>query len=178
MGGGIVEGFLERMRVWYKAFKNHKINHRELNMCNIVFFWYDKHWIRYDEHYLHKNVVLVARCNELVVHKRTTTKTFLSKELTSNIHWFGYFCEVFEIIDNIWYCYLSNCFILQCECVFNNDRNLTYSCVYVPSMEGEYKVRAHNSVRTSTKSKLYDTVLKIVSNFVHHRIGLCNEVSI
>nr|XP_022299044.1 filamin-A-like isoform X13 [Crassostrea virginica] len=27
-----------------------------------------------------------------------------------------------------------------CECVFNNDRNLTYSCVYVPSMEGEYKV--------------------------------------
>ncbi|XP_061187564.1 filamin-A-like isoform X11 [Saccostrea echinata] len=27
-----------------------------------------------------------------------------------------------------------------CEVVFNNDRNLTYSCVYVPSMEGEYKV--------------------------------------
>ncbi|XP_056000448.1 filamin-A-like isoform X18 [Ostrea edulis] len=27
-----------------------------------------------------------------------------------------------------------------CESVFNNDRNLTYSCVYVPSMEGEYKV--------------------------------------
>ncbi|KAK3102524.1 hypothetical protein FSP39_011943 [Pinctada imbricata] len=28
----------------------------------------------------------------------------------------------------------------KCESTFNNDRNLTYSCVYVPSVEGEYKV--------------------------------------
>ncbi|XP_069142482.1 filamin-A-like isoform X9 [Argopecten irradians] len=27
-----------------------------------------------------------------------------------------------------------------CECVFNNDRNLTYSCVYTPKTEGEYRV--------------------------------------
>lgn len=26
------------------------------------------------------------------------------------------------------------------EVIFNNDRNLTYTCVYVPSMEGQYKV--------------------------------------
>lgn len=49
MGGGMWRGFREDAGVVY-----HKINHRELNMCNIVFFWYDKHWIRYDEHYLHK----------------------------------------------------------------------------------------------------------------------------
>ena len=29
---------------------------------------------------------------------------------------------------------------LQCEVNFNNDRNLTYSCVYTPTMEGEYRV--------------------------------------
>jgi hypothetical protein len=29
---------------------------------------------------------------------------------------------------------------LQVEVTLNNDRNLTYSCVYVPSMEGTYKV--------------------------------------
>ncbi|XP_076447622.1 filamin-A-like isoform X2 [Babylonia areolata] len=28
----------------------------------------------------------------------------------------------------------------SCEVVFNNDRNLTFSCVYVPTMEGQYKV--------------------------------------
>ena len=28
----------------------------------------------------------------------------------------------------------------QCEMVFDNDRNLTYSCQYIPSMEGEYTV--------------------------------------
>uniref|UniRef100_A0A1I8HJV6 Filamin-A n=1 Tax=Macrostomum lignano TaxID=282301 RepID=A0A1I8HJV6_9PLAT len=27
-----------------------------------------------------------------------------------------------------------------CEVIFNNDRNLTYSCAYTPSMEGEYRV--------------------------------------
>ncbi|CAH1784407.1 unnamed protein product [Owenia fusiformis] len=27
-----------------------------------------------------------------------------------------------------------------CEVVFNNDRNLTYSCVYTPTMEGKYRV--------------------------------------
>ena len=30
--------------------------------------------------------------------------------------------------------------MFQCEVVFNNDRNMTYSCVYVPTMEGEYRV--------------------------------------
>lgn len=30
--------------------------------------------------------------------------------------------------------------LFQCEVVFNNDRNMTYSCVYVPTMEGEYRV--------------------------------------
>lgn len=29
---------------------------------------------------------------------------------------------------------------LQCEVNFNNDRNLTYSCVYVPTVEGEHRV--------------------------------------
>ncbi|KAL8582065.1 hypothetical protein ACOMHN_028046 [Nucella lapillus] len=28
----------------------------------------------------------------------------------------------------------------ECEVVFNSDRNLTYSCIYVPTMEGAYKV--------------------------------------
>ncbi|XP_052680465.1 filamin-C-like isoform X8 [Crassostrea angulata] len=39
-----------------------------------------------------------------------------------------------------------------CECVFNNDRNLTYSCVYVPSMEGEYKVIIKFGEREINKS--------------------------
>lgn len=30
--------------------------------------------------------------------------------------------------------------VFQCEMIFNSDRNMTYSCVYVPSMEGEYRV--------------------------------------
>lgn len=30
-----MEGFVERMGVWYKAFQNHKINHRELKICII-----------------------------------------------------------------------------------------------------------------------------------------------
>ena len=29
---------------------------------------------------------------------------------------------------------------LQHEAVFNKDRNLTYSCMYTPTMEGEYKI--------------------------------------
>ena len=29
--------------------------------------------------------------------------------------------------------------------VFNNDRNLTYSCQYVPTMEGEYTVSTYKS---------------------------------
>jgi len=28
----------------------------------------------------------------------------------------------------------------QCTVTFNNDRNLTYTCVYTPTMEGHYKV--------------------------------------
>ena len=28
----------------------------------------------------------------------------------------------------------------QCESVFNKDRNQTYSCQYVPAMEGEYRI--------------------------------------
>jgi len=28
----------------------------------------------------------------------------------------------------------------QCEIIFNNDRNLTYNCVYVPTMPGQYRV--------------------------------------
>ena len=28
----------------------------------------------------------------------------------------------------------------QCQVSFNNDRNLTYTCVYTPTMEGQYKV--------------------------------------
>lgn len=62
--------------------------------------------------------------------------------------------------------------------MFNNDRNLTYFCVYVFSMEGEYKVRVYNFVRILKKFKLYDIVFKIVFNFVYYRIGLCNEVLI
>ena len=27
-----------------------------------------------------------------------------------------------------------------CEVIFNNDRNLTYSCAYTPQMEGEHRV--------------------------------------
>ena len=34
----------------------------------------------------------------------------------------------------------ANILKLQCEVNFNNDRNLTYSCVYTPTMEGEYRV--------------------------------------
>ena len=32
------------------------------------------------------------------------------------------------------------CLLLQCDVVFTGDRNLTYECQYVPTMEGEYTV--------------------------------------
>ena len=35
---------------------------------------------------------------------------------------------------------LHSSFYPQCENNFNNDRNMTYSCSYVPTMEGNYKV--------------------------------------
>ena len=31
-------------------------------------------------------------------------------------------------------------FLSQCELIFNNDRTLSYNCVYIPSVEGQYKV--------------------------------------
>lgn len=31
-------------------------------------------------------------------------------------------------------------YLFQCEVVFNNDPNATYSCVYVPNIEGTYRV--------------------------------------
>ena len=30
--------------------------------------------------------------------------------------------------------------LLQCEIIFNNDRNVSYNCVYVPTMPGMYQV--------------------------------------
>jgi len=33
-----------------------------------------------------------------------------------------------------------NVLVLQCHVVANNDRLLSYSCVYVPVMEGQYKI--------------------------------------
>ncbi|KAL3851735.1 hypothetical protein ACJMK2_015452 [Sinanodonta woodiana] len=45
-----------------------------------------------------------------------------------------------------------------CETVFNNDRNLTYSCTYVPSMEGNYKVIIKWSAKEISKSPFTVTV--------------------
>ncbi|XP_041349933.1 filamin-A-like isoform X2 [Gigantopelta aegis] len=39
-----------------------------------------------------------------------------------------------------------------CEVIFNNDRNLTYSCVYVASMEGVYKVIVKFAAKEIPKS--------------------------
>ncbi|XP_025106448.1 filamin-A-like isoform X4 [Pomacea canaliculata] len=39
-----------------------------------------------------------------------------------------------------------------CEMIFNSDRNMTYSCVYVPSMEGEYRVIIKFAVKEIPKS--------------------------
>ena len=41
---------------------------------------------------------------------------------------------------------------LQCEVNFNNDRNLTYSCVYTPTMEGEYRVIVKFATKEIPKS--------------------------
>ena len=43
-------------------------------------------------------------------------------------------------------------FELQCEVNFNNDRNLTYSCVYTPTMEGEYRVIVKFATKEIPKS--------------------------
>ena len=42
--------------------------------------------------------------------------------------------------------------ILQCEVIFNNDRNITYNCVYVPTMEGQYQVHIKFAGREIPKS--------------------------
>ena len=38
--------------------------------------------------------------------------------------------------------YGIKCFIcdFQCDAVFNKDKKMTYSCVYMPQMEGEFRV--------------------------------------
>ncbi|KAL4226921.1 hypothetical protein ACF0H5_014899 [Mactra antiquata] len=41
---------------------------------------------------------------------------------------------------------------ITCECVFNNDRNMTYSCSYMPQMEGEYRVIVKWSDKEIAKS--------------------------
>ena len=37
-------------------------------------------------------------------------------------------------------------FIFQCDSTFNKDKKMTYSCVYIPQMEGDFRVRVipHN----------------------------------
>jgi len=40
----------------------------------------------------------------------------------------------------------------QCELIFNNDRNLTYNCVYVPTMPGMYRVIVNFAGREIPKS--------------------------
>ena len=46
---------------------------------------------------------------------------------------------------------LSFC-VFQCEIHFNNDRNLTYSCVYKPTMEGQYRVIVKFATKEIPKS--------------------------
>lgn len=43
-------------------------------------------------------------------------------------------------------------FFFQCEIAFNNDRNLTYSVVYKPTMEGMYRVVVKFAGREIPKS--------------------------
>ncbi|XP_076469743.1 LOW QUALITY PROTEIN: filamin-A-like [Babylonia areolata] len=40
----------------------------------------------------------------------------------------------------------------KCEVVFNNDKNQTYSCVYVPTMEGQYRVIVKFAAKEVPKS--------------------------
>ncbi|KAL8615195.1 hypothetical protein ACOMHN_029211 [Nucella lapillus] len=40
----------------------------------------------------------------------------------------------------------------KCEIVFNNDKNKTYSCVYIPTMEGQYRVIVKFAVKEIPKS--------------------------
>ncbi|KAK7101853.1 hypothetical protein V1264_020173 [Littorina saxatilis] len=46
----------------------------------------------------------------------------------------------------------------NCESVFNNDRNMTYSCVYVPTMEGEFRVIIKFASKEIAKSPFKVTV--------------------
>ena len=39
-------------------------------------------------------------------------------------------------ISSLYFLFFSS----QCELIFNNDRTLSYNCVYIPSVEGQYKV--------------------------------------
>lgn len=43
-------------------------------------------------------------------------------------------------------------FTFQCECVFNKDKKMTYSCSYMPQMEGEYRVIVKWSEKEIAKS--------------------------
>ncbi|XP_074644607.1 filamin-A-like isoform X5 [Tubulanus polymorphus] len=39
-----------------------------------------------------------------------------------------------------------------CEIIFNNDRNLTYTCIYMPTIEGEYRVIVKFAIKEIPKS--------------------------
>ena len=63
--------------------------------------------------------------------------------------------RIFRIlkIDRITsFCYSYVCVCVQHSCIFNNDRHLTYTCVYSPTMEGQYKVTVIFAEREIPKS--------------------------
>jgi len=62
------------------------------------------------------------------------------------------FKSLFILIPTALKLIYSYCCSHQCEVIFNNDRNLTYNCVYVPTMPGQYRVTVSFAGREIPKS--------------------------
>lgn len=62
---------------------------------------------------------------------------------------------------------------LQCEVVFNNDRNLTYSCVYTPTMEGQYRVCTARKRCHIIPQDWHCTAYQSISSLLNHKDQTC-----